>query len=281
MIADVYDTVLVIKLYSEIWFPYLSMITQILATISSTETVILRLSRKLQKINELKYKDGDVLIGMLENEEVAFKEHGINFSANVIHGHKTGYFLDHRHNRKLVGGYSKDMRVLDVFSYSGGFSVHALVNGAKEVTSVDISLQALKTAKQNAELNVYSGIHKTIAGDAFKVLRQLISDKEVFDVVVIDPPSFAKSKKEIELALQKYEILALLGSQLTHPSGLLVLASCSSRVKASDFFNINKKVLRKSEREFKLIKSTEHDIDHPIGFEEGAYLKTGYYLFSK
>ena len=90
-----------------------------------------------------------------------------------------------------------------------------------------------------------------------------------------------KSKKEIERAKQKYESLAKLGSQLTRSNGLLILASCSSRVHAEDFFEINNKALKSTKREFEMIRSTLHDTDHPVGFEEGAYLKTGYYLFSK
>ena len=92
---------------------------------------------------------------MSEKEVVEFVEHGINFSANVIKGHKTGYFLDHRANRKQVGELSKGKTVLDIFSYAGGFSVHALANGAKEVTSLDISKQALEIAIQNGKLNIY------------------------------------------------------------------------------------------------------------------------------
>ncbi len=281
LIADVFDKVMVLKLYSEIWFPYQSMLIQLLIEQSKSETVVLRLSRKLKKLADSDYKDGEVILGELGIEDVVFKEHGVTFSANVIQGHKTGFFLDHRHNRKLVGELSQDMRVLDVFSYTGGFSVHALVNGAKEVISLDISSQALKAAEDNAKLNEFKGKHMTIVGDAFKVMKQLISEKEQFDIVVIDPPSFAKSKKEIELAKQKYESLAKLGSQLTRSQGLLVLASCSSRVGVDDFFDINEKALFSTNRKFKLIKSTRHDIDHPIGFEEGSYLKSGYYRFSK
>jgi 23S rRNA (cytosine1962-C5)-methyltransferase len=281
IISDIYDKVLVLKIYSEIWFPYISIVVKLLVDITDSNTVVLRLNRQLQKLPELKYKDGDVLFGELENEEVTFKENDICFSTNVIHGHKTGYFLDHRHNRKIVGRFSRNKRVLDVFSYTGGFTVHALVNGAKEVVSVDISSQAIKTAIKNANMNEYPGIHKTIIGDAFKVLKQLISNKEMFDIVVIDPPSLAKRKKEVKVAKQKYESLALIGSQLTHPKGLLVLASCSSRVNLKDFFEINDNALAKTERQYKLIKNTQHDIDHPIGFEEGSYLKTGYYRFSK
>ncbi|MFT5847869.1 MAG: 23S rRNA (cytosine1962-C5)-methyltransferase [Psychroserpens sp.] len=279
LIADVYDSVLVVKLYSEMWLPYLKTILEGLVETSGCETVVIRLSRGLQQSTSHQLKDGDVVYGVLENEVVEFVEHGVNFSANVIKGHKTGYFLDHRENRRQVGVLSKDKTVLDVFSYAGGFSVHALANGAKEVTSLDISEQALEIAIQNGELNDYTGKHFTLAGDAFKILEQLISEKKKFDVVIIDPPSFAKQQTEILLAKKKYAQLARLGEKLTAREGLLVLASCSSRVTATSFYDINEQTLIASKRSFSVEQKTQHDIDHPIGFTEGAYLKCGYYRF--
>jgi 23S rRNA (cytosine1962-C5)-methyltransferase len=279
LIADVYASVLVVKIYSEIWLPYLEPILENLQHTSNAKTVVIRLSRGLENSKSHQLKNGEVVYGTLENEVVAFVEHGVNFSANVIKGHKTGYFLDHRANRKQVGEWSKGKTVLDVFSYAGGFSVHALANGAKEVMSLDISKQALEIAVQNGRLNSYSGTHKTIAGDAFKELKKLINTKVTFDVVVIDPPSFAKQASEIELAKKKYAQLAELGEQLTAKNGLLVLASCSSRVVSKTFFDINNEVLSSKNRTYTLKLKTQHDVDHPIGFPEGAYLKSGYYRF--
>jgi len=279
LIADVYNKVLVVKLYSEIWLPYIETIIPNLQQVSKAVTVVIRLSRSLENSNNHQLKDGDVVYGTLENEVVEFVEHNVNFSAHVIKGHKTGYFLDHRANRKQVGEWSKNKTVLDVFSYAGGFSVHALYNGATEVTSLDISKQALDVALQNGKLNNYVGIHKTIAGDAFTELKKLIKQQKTFDVVVIDPPSFAKQASEIDLAKKKYAQLAELGEQLTAKNGLLVLASCSSRVIPQAFFDINKQVLLDSNRSFNLILKTGHDIDHPVTFLEGEYLKCGYYRF--
>ncbi len=279
LIADVYAGILVVKLYSEIWLPYLEVIIPLLQEAISAKTVVLRLSRGLEQSKSHNLENGEVIYGVLDDDVVTFVEHGVKFSANVIKGHKTGYFLDHRGNRKQVGEWSKDKTVLDVFSYAGGFSVHALYNGAKEVTSLDISKQALEIAVKNGKLNDYSGKHITIAGDAFKVLKQLISDKKTFDVVVIDPPSFAKQASEIDLAKKKYAELALLGEQLTTKKGLLVLASCSSRVVAQDFWDINHKILEKTGRSYQTILQTQHDSDHPVSFSEGAYLKCAYYRF--
>lgn len=278
-IADVYSKTLVVKLYSEIWLPFLETICKQLIEVSKADTLVLRLSRKLQQSKAHKLTDGLVLFGKLANETIVFKEHGVNFSANVIKGHKTGYFLDHRNNRKIVGDLSKGKTVLDVFSYAGGFSVHALAKGATAVTSLDISEQALRLARANGKLNAYTGKHTLIAGDAFKEMQTLIGSNNSFDVVVIDPPSFAKSEKEITLALKKYTQLAQLGVKLTNKGGLLVLASCSSRVTAKAFFKLNAEVLNASRRPYQLLKKTYHDSDHPVNFPEGAYLKCGYYRF--
>ena len=276
-IADVYDQVLVVKLYSEIWFPYLDSILKVLIEVSGCNCAIIRLSRKLQTSDKCTYRDGETIFGILTNEVIEFVEHGVHFSANVIKGHKTGYFLDHRANRKLVGELSKGKEVLDVFSYAGGFSVHALAKGAKEVTSLDISKQALEAARYNGKLNDYKGSHKTIAGDAFEEMTKMIHAKRTFDIVVIDPPSFAKNLKEIDVAKKKYTQLAVLGEQLCKKGGMLVLASCSSRISSDIFFEINKVALTNQLRNFSLHLTTGHDIDHPISFNEGAYLKCAYY----
>jgi 23S rRNA (cytosine1962-C5)-methyltransferase len=281
-IADVYANVLVIKLYSEMWLPYLSEILPHLINVSQVDTVVLRLSRKLDQLLTSKgLSDGSVLYGKLEDEEVHFYEHGINFKANVIKGHKTGYFLDHRYNRKRVGELSKGKSVLDVFSYAGGFSVHALAKGAKEVTSLDISAQALAVAKDNATLNDHKGTHHIIEGDAFEKLQQLLQKKKKFDVVVIDPPSFAKKATDVVKALKKYTQLAKMGVQLVSKNGILVLASCSSRVEAQDFYAMAEKVLKQQLMSYKVLEKTTHDDDHPIAFAEGAYLKTIYFKISQ
>lgn len=279
-IADVYDHVLVVKLYSAAWFPYLNDILPHLLKITKSEVMVLRLSRAVQQVAaDYQLQDGQVLHGDLTKPEVIFKEHGLSFSANVIQGHKTGYFLDHRANRKRVGSLANGKTVLDVFAYAGGFSVHALAGGAKEVTSLDISKQALEMAKKNALLNPHTGKHITIAADAFDSLQNMIRENKQFDIVVIDPPSFAKKESEVAGAKNSYHRLAKLGAQLVTREGTLLLASCSSRIKANDFFEICERALSEVSGKFKLVDQTFHDIDHPISFTEGAYLKAGYWQF--
>ena len=276
VITDVYDDVAIVKLYSEIWFPYLQQLLSAIISKIDCKTLVIRLSRNIKnEALRLGITDGHIAYGQLENEDVIVIEHGVRFKVNVIKGHKTGFFLDHRHNRVQVGKMAKSKTVLDVFSYAGGFSVHALAGGASSVTSLDISPQAIDLAIQNGQLNKVKGKHEAICEDAFIALSKLIDDKRKFDIVIVDPPAFAKRAKEIEKAKDSYSRLARLGSQLIHKSGTLLLASCSSRVTAEDFFKLNAMALRGTS--LRLKKKTFHDIDHPIGFREGAYLKAGYY----
>ncbi len=276
LIADVYASVLVLKIYSLIWIPYLKMILPHLLQVSNTQTAVLRLSRSV--MSQPKYllglKDGQVIYGTLKHEVTVFKEHGLKFSANVVKGHKTGYFLDHRHNRKRVGALAQSKTVLDVFAYAGGFSIHALAGGAKEVTSLDISQQALEMAKENVELNFQNTNHKVLAEDAFEGMQQLQKQGKKFDLVIVDPPSFAKQASEYDKAINSYSRLVKLAIPLVASNGILVMASCSSRVKVDEFFNLILDELHKSNRTFQEIERSQHDIDHPITFPEGAYLKT-------
>jgi len=281
LIADVYDSVLVVKLYSHIWIPFVKDIFPLLLKISNCKTLILRLSRNLQKTPEALHglQDGQIIFGKLENENVIFKEHGLNFEANVIHGHKTGYFLDHRHNRFKVRSLSKGKSVLDIFAYAGGFSVNALAGGATSVTSLDISAPALKLAKRNADINDLTANHSILIGDAFVEMEALKKQKRKFDLVIVDPPSFAKKESEISGALRSYQQLTRLAVDLVAPNGTLMMASCSSRILADNFFELVVATLEKSGRGFTELERTLHDIDHPIGFPEGAYLKSIYFKF--
>ncbi|HMN04165.1 MAG TPA: class I SAM-dependent rRNA methyltransferase, partial [Flavobacteriales bacterium] len=276
LIADVYDNVAVLKLYSAIWFPWLELIVPQVVAVAEVDAVVLRLSRHLQQEHTPR-KEGDILHGELLDPEVRFQEYGVRFQANVLLGHKTGFFLDHRANRHRIGQLAKGKAVLDVFSYAGGFSVHALAGGATEVTSVDVSRQALELAGRNAALNPHEGKHITLAGDAFGILADLVAQGKRYDIVVIDPPSFAKSEKEMAGALRKYAELALLGVRLTKPGGLVVLASCSSRITADEFLQVHRTAFGQAGVKYRMEDFTGHDIDHPVRFPEGAYLKTAYY----
>ncbi|MEM9887726.1 MAG: class I SAM-dependent rRNA methyltransferase [Bacteroidota bacterium] len=280
LVADVYADVLVLKLYAAIWLPYLEALLPILNIVSQTNCIVLRLSRNLQSSSP-SWQDGQVLYGNLAKENVQFKEHGLLFSANVIKGHKTGYFLDHRHNRKKIRMWAKGKSVLDVFAYAGGFSVHALAGGAKQVISLDVSAQALAMAKQNVQLNHLEAKHETLAIDAFEGMENLARENRKFNMVIVDPPAFAKRATEIDRALKSYARLTRLAVPLVAPNGILLMASCSSRVSATAFFESVLKQLQLTGRPFQELQRTFHDVDHPIGFPEGAYLKSIYFRLSQ
>lgn len=256
--------------------PFLEEIKTAILANTNSNCIVLRFSRSVQKHNIISnIADGSIIHGELENVEVPISEHGVHFQANVIKGHKTGFFLDHRHNRHNIQQLANGKNVLDVFSYAGGFSIHALVGGAKKVTAVDISKQALAVARNNAELNNVK--LDTVAGDAFNILKDLQSQNKTYDIVIIDPPAFAKAASEIPTALSQYRRLAKLGIELVTSGGILLLASCSSRVSAAEFYRVVEEGMSSSTMSYTLIEKTFHDEDHPIGFPEGAYLKSGYY----
>ncbi|MEM0992489.1 MAG: class I SAM-dependent rRNA methyltransferase [Bacteroidota bacterium] len=275
LVADVYAEVMVLKLYAAIWLPYLPTLLPLLQAISQVKSIVLRLSRNLQNHTH-QLQDGQLLYGNLEQADVLFKEHGLLFTANVIKGHKTGYFLDHRHNRKQVGTLVKNKTVLDVFAYAGGFSVHALAGGAKAVTSLDISAKALEMAKRNVHLNHLAAKHEILVADAFEAMERLGRAGKTFDLIIVDPPAFAKRATEVERALKSYARLTRLAIPLVAKHGVLLMASCSSRVTADAFFEVVLQHLSSSNRRFQELARTFHDIDHPIGFPEGAYLKSIY-----
>ncbi len=276
LIIDKYADKVVVKLYSGIWIGFLDAIVGALRRMLQSNGIILRLSRNVEK-NFTELENGSILYGDSISSIVQFNEYGVTFEVDLINGHKTGFFLDHRHNRYALQQMSKDKTVLDVFSYAGGFSMHALVGGATRVVSVDVSKQALNLAKHNAIINHAEANHETIAGDAFAILQDLANQGEIFDRVIIDPPSFAKKASEQEKALVAYERLAKLGAELVANDGVLILASCSSRVRSEDFFRVVDKAVNSINPRLRLYSKTFHDFDHPVTFPEGSYLKCGYW----
>jgi 23S rRNA (cytosine1962-C5)-methyltransferase len=209
---------------------------------------------------------------------VRFLENGIYFEADLIAGQKTGFFLDQRDNRARVEGIAAGKKVLNLFAYTGGFSLYAARGGAREVVSADISQPALAGALSNFRLNtahpqIAAAKHELLVGDAFRTLHHLQQTKRKFDLVVIDPPTFAKKQAEIDRALAAYGRLAALGVQILRPGGQLVIASCSSRVPAALFFDTVHRAAWQVERPLTEIARTGHAVDHPVTFPEAAYLK--------
>ncbi|MCP4420052.1 MAG: class I SAM-dependent rRNA methyltransferase [Chloroflexi bacterium] len=282
LVIDQYDGTYVMKLYTAAWIPHLpALLHGITESVQAKpERVVLRLSRFVQRQTTRLYglAEGQLLLGNPLVGPIRFLENGLIFEADLIKGQKTGFFLDQRDNRARVEQLAAGKRVLNVFAYTGGFSLYAGRGGATEVVSLDISQPALANAARNFELNqannaVAAATHELLSGDAFQEMKQLISKHRRFGMVIIDPPAFAKRQAEVEGALAAYGRLVRLGLRLLKPGGILVMASCSSRVSASQFFGMVHKVAREGERPLQEIERTSHALDHPIGFPEGAYLK--------
>jgi len=276
LVIDRYADALVLKLYTPAWIPHLKDFCEALAQVSPATHLILRLNRSLQKQTEFLFRlsDGMTLSLLAPESLILFKENGLIFESDPIHGQKTGFFLDQRDNRARVEKLSKDRSVLNVFSYTGGFSVYAARGGAREIVSVDGSVPAIEAALRNMDYNkLASASHETIAEGAFEVLERMQSQKRLFDLVIIDPPMFAQNEKQSAGALSSYRKLTHLGLGVLRHGGTLVQASCSSRVDADLFFESIHQSAKEAHRGLSEIERTGHGVDHPVTFKEGAYLK--------
>jgi len=281
VVVDRYGDTALMKLYSAVWFPRLAQLTAPLMAQPDIARVVVRLSRSLLRDVDrpAAITDGAVVAGTpLPPMPLHFLERGLRYEVDVVSGQKTGFFLDQRDNRARVEDSAKGARVLNVFSYSGGFSLAAARGGAVAVTSVDLSPHALDAARRTFADNAHDAriaacVHDVICGDAFDVLKDLVARGARYEVVVIDPPSFAKSKDEVPGALASYERLAVLGVQVTAPGGLLVLASCSSRVSAVDFRAACVDAAYGADTDLEVQDETHHADDHPATFPEAYYLK--------
>ena len=280
LVVDRYGESLVVKLYTAAWFPHLDDVLAGLQGLVRPDRVVLRLSRAVEKIGAPSgdLRDGHILRGPPLSGPVLFQENGLTFEADLIQGQKTGFFLDQRDNRRRVQGYCSEKSVLDVFAYTGGFSVYAARGGATSVTSLEVSESALAAAERNFRHNaslpgVAAARHRTLAGDAFELLPVMRDRGEAFDVVILDPPAFAKAQAQVERAVAGYARVLRDGLELLSPGGLLVAASCSSRITADRFREVVNQAAHKAKRPLRILQQTGHPLDHPIGFPEGAYLK--------
>jgi len=282
LVVDRYADVLVVKLYSAVWFPHLVTVTRTLLDLTGCGGVVVRLARHLQAADTFGLVDGDVIAGVVPEGPVQFLEAGLKFEADVRAGQKTGHFLDQRANRIRVGAMASGRDVLDVFASTGGFSVHAAAGGAASVHAIDVSAPTLAAAERNMALNVgLDAVRRcafsTEVGDAFEVMVQLARAGKTYDIVVVDPPSFAQRQSNVDGALRAYTRLTHLALRLVRSRGVLVQASCSSRVTADQFFDTVLDAAVSAGRSMSELERTGHDIDHPVGFREGAYLKAGFW----
>ena len=279
LVLDRYENTLVLKIYSAVWLPRLREIATLLGT---RERLVLRLSRNLQRCASEVFdlQDGQILQGDSVLEPVVFSENGWRFEADVLRGQKTGFFLDQRENRREIQKLAAGRQVLNLFCYTGGFSVYAAGGGAESVCGVDISQHALAGARRNFALNsghaaVARCRQQSVQADAFIWLQE-VSGRQ-FDLIVLDPPSLAKRESERPQAEGAYARLIAASLALLRKNGILLAASCSAHVSAPDFFLLARAAAQGARRKYEEIKTTRHPEDHPASFPEAEYLK-GIYL---
>jgi 23S rRNA (cytosine1962-C5)-methyltransferase len=284
LILDRYGEYFVLKLYSALWFPHLLDFLKLLKKYYPASRVLLRFNRSVPQHETFGLAEGMILQGEAWEGSILFHENHLRFSADLQKGHKTGFFLDQRENRAKVESYALHKKVLNVFAYTGGFSLYSARGGAREVWSLDISKPALQQALQNFQLNqqipqVRACTHHLLEGDAFEHLSHFIQKQERFDLIIMDPPAFAKKKSEVPKALSAYRYLMQQGIALLKPQGQLVFASCSRPVLKETLKELLQEVAGKQQRQIKSLEETGHALDHPICFSDGAYLKCLYASF--
>jgi 23S rRNA (cytosine1962-C5)-methyltransferase len=219
---------------------------------------------------------GRSLYGLESPAPVAFLEHGMRFTADLVHGQKTGFYLDQRQNRKRVQKFVRGKRVLNVFGYTGGFSVYAGVGGAAHVTTVDTAQPALKAAKEHWGMNdLPDSGHTTECADAFEFLRTAREEGQVWDTVILDPPSFAPSKQAVPKALKAYQRMVAGGAAVTVEDGILAVSSCSSHVSQGDFLHACQEGIGQARRKATTLGIYSQPPDHPVplAMPEFRYLK--------
>lgn len=275
LIVDKYDKYLVCQFLSAGSEYWKKTIVQVLSEEIKPEGIYERSDTEARTKEGLEKVSGN-LSGNQPPKIVYIKENEINYSVNIISGHKTGFYLDQRENRLILQDYCRQKEILNCFSYTGGFGIAALVAGAKQVINIDSSSESLNLLEQNLSLN---GIDKSkslqIEGDVFKILRMYRDSRKTFDIIILDPPKFAESKSQLMGALRGYKDINLLAFKLLNPGGLLFTFSCSGHIVPELFYKIVSEAATDSGREVQLVRTLSQSADHPVmlNFPESQYLK--------
>ncbi len=254
----------------------------------SLETVVPWVVRALAELLKLhgivrraRVRDGEpprleVLHGRLPPRDLIIAEHGLRMQVDLFVGQKTGLFLDHRENRHFVGGLCKGKRVLNLFSYTGAFSLYAARAGASRVTSVDMSQPAARAARVNFELNgIDADRHEFLSEDVFEFLERTRQKGLRYDVVICDPPSFANSRDQLKNAHRAYVSVNSAGLRVLETGGVYAAASCTAQVSHDAFRGILAEAAVNAKRRLQIFHDAGHAADHPlfVGHPEGRYLK--------
>lgn len=239
------------------------------------QAIVLRNDGGMRKLEGLE-EETRVARGELPEAGVFLEENGVKFHVPVLTGQKTGWFYDHRLNRARMQQFCAGKKVLDLFSYVGGWGVQAAAAGAESVLCVDASATALDEVEKNAELNGVSDKVGTMQGDAFDALKQLIQEGEKFDVIVLDPPAFIKRRKDIKNGEQAYKRINQLAMRLLERDAILISASCSMHLAYDRLIDIVRGSARHIDRQAQILEQGHQGADHPVHptIVETAYLKS-------
>jgi 23S rRNA (cytosine1962-C5)-methyltransferase len=207
--------------------------------------------------------------------QVEIHEGPARFVVDIARGQKTGWFCDQRENRLAAAKFARDAEVLEVFCHTGAFGIHAAMSGARSVEGIDVSEDTLALARQHASLNQVEARCMYRAGDAFSELRSLVKSGRRYDLVMLDPPAFARSQQALNRALAGYKDVNMLGFKLVKPEGFIVTSSCSHPVSSENFWKAVRLAAHDAKREFRLIEQRGQSADHPIlaSMPETRYLK--------
>lgn len=268
LIIDIYANTAVIQAHTDGMYLNLDAIADAIKTVFGNEIAHIY-SKSSAAMHDAEIED-EFLLG--DQHEVVATENKMKFKVNWVTGQKTGFFLDQRENRQLLGHYSKGKSVLNTFSYSGGFSVAALIGGATKVVSVDISQTAVTLGDENVALNNLTENHLSLQAD---VMKNLKDEPEMFDIVVLDPPAFAKSLTKKHQATMGYKRLNMLGLERVKPGGLLFTFSCSQVIDEKLFANTVTAAAIEVGRNCRILHRLGQGPDHPVNIfhPEGHYLK--------
>ncbi len=272
LIVDRYAGFWVCQFFTSGMATFKDDIVEALSAVDSTKGVFERSEGRVGDEEGLEPSVG-VLSGEAPPETITFEENGFKFLVDVRRGQKTGYFLDQRDNRAFLATVVRDRSVLDCFSFSGAFSVYAFGGGAKEVVTLDSSKPALELAEQNLELNGFaSAPGELLKGDAFAYLKEI--DRK-FDVIVLDPPSLAHKRSDLDAATGGYKFLNLHALKHLNPGGLLLTFSCSQHLSIDLFQKVAFGAAVDAHHKVAVIKRLGQPIDHPFSLHhpEGEYLK--------
>jgi 23S rRNA (cytosine1962-C5)-methyltransferase len=274
LVVDRYGEYLAVQATSLAIAQRLDELVAILFDLCHPRGVVLREERGAVQMEGMAHET-DRHWGELPSGPVFLEEHDLRYGVDLREGHKTGFYLDQRENRRIAADYVGGRRVLDMFCYSGGFALNAVKHGgASEVLCVDTSEKALSLARANAELNGIANLHFR-AGDAFRILQELADSRERFGAVILDPPKFARSRASVNDALAAYHHINRLAVNLLEPGGTLVTCSCSGHVLREDFLHMLAGVAQRSDRQIQILQQRGASPDHPVSATclESEYLK--------